>query len=88
MKATILTLALAAIALVSCKQKTEEVSGEADQVKEGVSQVIEAAAEPAPTEPAPTEPSVDEPAAVAPATEAPATEAPATEAPATEAPAQ
>lgn len=75
MKATILTAALAAIALVSCKQKTEEVSGGADKVEEGVNQVVEAAAE----EAAPTEPSVEEPAAETPAVEAPA-EVPATEA--------
>lgn len=74
MKATILTAALAAIALVSCKQKTEEVSGGADKVEDGVNQVVEAAAESAPLEP-----SVEEPAAEAPAAQAPA-EAPATEA--------
>jgi hypothetical protein len=75
MKATILTAALATIALVSCKQKTEEVSGGADKVEEGVNQVVEAA-----EETAPLEPSVEEPTAEAPAVEAPAVEAPATEA--------
>ncbi len=83
MKAKFLITAIAAIALVSCKKQTEEVSGGSDKVEEGVTQVVEAAAEAAPAEPAVEEPAVEAPATPAPAVEAPATPAPAVEAPAT-----